>query len=602
MKRVLPFAPIILLAACGGQMLVLDDSDDVLADGNVEDALTSGLSLAPEADAYVRNGSLASTNFGADPVLRIDRNSATDTLVSYLRFKVGAVSGTITKAHLRCYATNGTATSVAVSKAGNGWSESTLTYNNQPALIGAVVAKSAAVPVSTWFDVDVTSAVAANSTVTFALIPSSADGLTCNSKEAASGRPSLVLTIESLPVTVASPAANATLKGSVVFAALVGGTAQTSDGRIDFLIDGKSYGPAVLGLGWNYVVDTTRLTNGSHAVVARRTDLQGAVSLSPSLSFKVDNAPAEIWGDHLGIVVWAGRANFDKARALGVRWVRISHELGWGSFDDSLITYAHSIGLKVLHACQKSANGQHIYTDADIPAFASYCAAWVDKGVDAIEIGNEWNHRPFYLYNGGDPDSTFVSQAKYFDATTAAIRAKSATIPIINSGWSPEPSPRQPQEAMAKTLDNSTTFKARGTGVGHHPYAYNCQSILQCSYPARRDWNSFLATQDVYAAAKARGFDHGVWMTEIGAPTGGGNRNSDGVPYSNEMQRQVYADIFTGIPQMRAAGTKIDVVFFYTLNDGPNASDREDNMGIYDRSGVLKPAGQLLRDQVSKPW
>ena len=309
--------------------------------------------------------------------------------------------------------------------------------------------------------------------------------------------------------------------------------------------------------------------------------------------------PVETWGDHLGISLFPSVENFDKARALGVRWVRISWEMNWGPFDPTLISHAHAIGLNVLEACQKAT---HVYTAADVESFASYCASWVDAGVDAIEIGNEWNHLPFYAWNGGNPDSSYASQASFFDAAAASIRQKSPTVPVMNSGWSPEASPNDPTSAMAKSLDAATSFKSDGNAIGHHPYAYDCGSPLTCGIPNHPEWNAFFQTRTVYAAAKMRGYDHPVWLTELGGPSGNG-QSAFGVPYTLDTQQKLLLDYFAGIASMRVDGIPIGVVFVHTIQDGQSATSAlEKTFGVYDEAWQLKPSGQVVRDQALLPW
>ncbi len=699
-----------LSMGCGSGVLEtasIDDETQSDPTAVVADELTqSALSVAPVADAMVRSGSAAGTNYGSSANLRADADASGDVIRAYLRFDVPSTAGVIRKAVLRCYITNGSANAFDVFAAGNSWAESTINYNNQPARVGAALGSVIKVSSGAYAEVDVTAAVKAGASASFALISRSADGITCNSKEASANRPALVLTVDSTSVTLVQPTAGVTLSGSVVFAALVNGQASAADAaRVDFVVDGTTYGPAVIGLGFNYVFDTTKLTNGAHQIFAKATSATGAVTTSASVSFNVSNqqlpppavvtmaqpsagavvsgasfvlaalvngsassndgsrldflidgtvygpavlglgwnfaidttklangahsvsarlvdpynrtlssasvsfsvnnqAATETWADHLGISMGGELKNLQMAKALGVKWVRFGWEMGWGPYDWTDITNAHNLGLKVLWVCQKGAGSNgHAYYDSDISAFAAYCAAAADHGVDAIEIGNEWNHNPFYMYNNVAPDSTFVSQAKFLDATTAAIRAKSATIPIMNAGWSPEAGGLSPSQAMAKVLDNSTTFKQKATLIANHPYAYSCDSPLRCDYANHPEWNAFLQTQVVYSNAKARGFDHPVWMTEIGGPSGNGNNPWNNTPYTQASQAQLFKDYIAGVGVLRGQGVPVGVLFFHTIQDGQSFTNSvEQTFGAYDANWNIKQAGQVLKDQASKPW
>lgn len=318
------------------------------------------------------------------------------------------------------------------------------------------------------------------------------------------------------------------------------------------------------------------------------------------------------WADHTGIFMTlsggkdraASIQRIDKAKALGVKWIKFSWEQNWGSFDDSLVTYAHSQGLKVVESCQKT---PHTYTASDIQAYAAFCASWADRTgsarVDGIEIGNEWNnHNPFW----SPSDTSYATQAAFFDATAAAIRAKpnSDSLIIISSGWSPEASPNLPQEATAKSLDRSNgNFKKYANGIGLHPYSYNCDSPLACGYPGRRDWNTMLAAQDVYNAAKARGFDHPLYFTEVGGPSSGGTNLYTKQSFTLASQKQLFIDYIAAINQLRSAGVPIGIVFWGTIQDGQNSTQPvEDSFGLYDANWNIKPAGQVVKDQSSKAW
>jgi hypothetical protein len=254
--------------------------------------------------------------------------------------------------------------------------------------------------------------------------------------------------------------------------------------------------------------------------------------------------------------------------------------------------------MKVIETCQKS---PHSYNLSDIPGFTNWCASWVDRGVDAIEIGNEWNHYPFW---DSAPNVDYGVQAKIVDAAIKAIRAKSAKVIIITSGFSPESSPNLPQEAIGKLLEGSDgSIKSRATYIGHHPYAYNCTSVLSCNYPERRDWNTFLATQDVRQAATSRGAIQPIVFTEIGGPSGGGQRSQDGVAYSTETQRQLFEEYIAGIQLMRSGGTPIEFFLWHTIRDGESFTNpAEEHFGLFDKDWNIKPAGWVVAGQASKPW
>ena len=62
--------------------------------------------LTPTADAYVRGGSTADTNYGAETVLEIKNGSGdSNDRWTYVKFDLGSVTGTISSATLKLYVT-----------------------------------------------------------------------------------------------------------------------------------------------------------------------------------------------------------------------------------------------------------------------------------------------------------------------------------------------------------------------------------------------------------------------------------------------------------------------------------------------------------------
>jgi hypothetical protein len=161
--------------------------------------------LRASADAHVRDGSFASTNYGAATSLEIKKSTTGYNRESYLRFDLSS-TGPVGTAKLRLYgglesATAPALTVAAYSVANTTWTEGGITWNNKPAS-GATLLAS--VPVSGapgWREWDVSSYVgqqkaAGATSVSFVLraTASSDPRVLLNSDEAASNRPQLVLT------------------------------------------------------------------------------------------------------------------------------------------------------------------------------------------------------------------------------------------------------------------------------------------------------------------------------------------------------------------------------------------------------------------------
>jgi len=155
---------------------------------------TGEVQLLPTADALVREA-YPTQNFGALPTLSAD-DSPRET--SYLRFNVQGVMGTVTRARLRLYVTNGTSNAPVVHAASSGWSESQVTWNTRPTLSGEPASGPASLTVGTWVEYDVTQWVQGNGEVNLGLRPLSSDGAGFASREdsTATRRPRLLVTYQ----------------------------------------------------------------------------------------------------------------------------------------------------------------------------------------------------------------------------------------------------------------------------------------------------------------------------------------------------------------------------------------------------------------------
>jgi uncharacterized protein YgiM (DUF1202 family) len=147
------------------------------------------LTFEPEVDAMVVQ-SIPYANYGTNPWLHTDLGPDE---MSYLRFNVQGVSGTVSQATLRLWVRSGTANGPEVAASNDvTWSETGINWNNRPTY-GSLVTTTGDVPTGTWLEYDVTSLITGNGLVTLALVPQSSDGISLDSREAASTRPQLVI-------------------------------------------------------------------------------------------------------------------------------------------------------------------------------------------------------------------------------------------------------------------------------------------------------------------------------------------------------------------------------------------------------------------------
>ena len=150
---------------------------------------TATYTFSAIADAYV-SASSTTSNFGLTNTLRAD---ASPDFHSYMRFNVGDLVGTVTKATLRLYSTSSSSTGYQIKQVNSqGWEESTITYANAPA-IGSLIGSSGKISSGTWTSVDVTSLITGNGVYDLALTTTSSSNMNFNSRDASSNPPQLVI-------------------------------------------------------------------------------------------------------------------------------------------------------------------------------------------------------------------------------------------------------------------------------------------------------------------------------------------------------------------------------------------------------------------------
>ncbi|RPI94887.1 MAG: DNRLRE domain-containing protein [Chloroflexi bacterium] len=143
----------------------------------------------PVDDSYV-NASSPAASYGTSTTLRMD---ASPILRSYLRFNVQGLGGTVTRARLRVFANSASNLgSVVNGVSNNTWTESTLNYNNAPAL-GSVIGSSGSFGAGAWVDIDITAYVTGNGTYNLALTTASSTAISLASRESSGNAPQLII-------------------------------------------------------------------------------------------------------------------------------------------------------------------------------------------------------------------------------------------------------------------------------------------------------------------------------------------------------------------------------------------------------------------------
>jgi len=147
------------------------------------------ITFTPEADSYVDSSS-STTNYGTSTSLRVDGSPLVN---SYARFNLSGLNGTVAKATLRIYANSASTSGIqAHGVADVSWDEKTISYANAPAMSGAA-STSAAVKANTWVEMDVTSLVSGNGTISLAVTTPGATAIKLASRESGANAPQLVL-------------------------------------------------------------------------------------------------------------------------------------------------------------------------------------------------------------------------------------------------------------------------------------------------------------------------------------------------------------------------------------------------------------------------
>lgn len=178
----------------------LTATDDVLV--NVYTSAT--VKLTPTADAHVRDGSSATTNFGTATIIEAQTGAAAGgNRDAYFKFDLSN-AGDINSAKLRVFAALAVAGSVSTSvypASVTSWTETGLNWNNKPPLVSpALDTKTINGTTFAWYEFDVTNYLsgekqAGRNIVTLVLHNPSASAtyIKFNSKEATASKPELII-------------------------------------------------------------------------------------------------------------------------------------------------------------------------------------------------------------------------------------------------------------------------------------------------------------------------------------------------------------------------------------------------------------------------
>lgn len=328
------------------------------------------------------------------------------------------------------------------------------------------------------------------------------------------------------------------------------------------------------------------------------TTAQWLRDLGASFTSAADNLevkPKRRRGDTLGVNVWPTADNLAKAASLGVSWVRISDEAHWHSdgdtaFDwkpfDLAVRLAHTFGLKVLQACQGMPKNWALggepghYAPKDCPSMLKWCdwaAECAARGVDAVEIGNEWNNSSFWQ-PAPDPKSSAVLTAFAADA----IQQRRPDVPVITGGFSPAGGDLAPAKFFKSQLAAAPNMLDHVHGIGHHPYEF--PSDPNAGHPQ----SAMTQTLDLVPLGGSRP----IWVTEFGSTVG----PPGDAKAMNEDAQVIHLDrYFAAFDALALQGVTWGPQFWYNLVDLPDALTWPSWMGIFRLDGTERPIGEVFR-------
>jgi PKD repeat protein len=157
------------------------------------------LTFGASADAYVSQGS-PTKNYGTGSTVRIRAGTTASpgTYVAWFRFAVAGLAGrSVTGATVRLFTTDASAAGGKLVAAGDGWTETGITWANAPATIGAPGPSVGPVTVGTWATFTVPQgAIGTDGSYSFALLATNTDSVYYMSRTG-TNKPVLELTVGS---------------------------------------------------------------------------------------------------------------------------------------------------------------------------------------------------------------------------------------------------------------------------------------------------------------------------------------------------------------------------------------------------------------------
>lgn len=213
---------------------------------NVATATTPGFvasqAFTTSGDAYVRDGTYQSTNYGAATEIQLKMGDPSYLRIAYLKFDLSSLVGRTDISSLKFQITGGSSSAATtiipidvVAVASSTWSESTITYANRPTM-GATIGSISAGPTAQTFEIDLTAyalseLAAGRSTITLGLRASATTSpyATFKTKEAGTSAPTIVANFNvPAPTAPSNLSATATDAANVALTWIDNATTETS--------------------------------------------------------------------------------------------------------------------------------------------------------------------------------------------------------------------------------------------------------------------------------------------------------------------------------------------------------------------------------------
>lgn len=452
---------------------------------------TATYTFNPVADAYVA-GDFTGTNYGRSATLKAD---ASPDYHSYLRFDVGDLDGTITKATLRLYTTSSSTTGYQVKQVANqGWEEGTINYSNGPA-VGTTIGSSGSFASGNWTNVDVTSLITGNGVYDLALTTTSSTIMNFNSRDAGSNRPELVIETSGTPVTPTTPTPSGTPTLTRTPTRTPTITATTSSGNTLTFTAAADARVSQTSPTTNYGTATTILVDGDAGAVQTGYVRFNASSISGPIQSVKLRVFCTTNGTANGPAVYLANSTWTESGTGGVTW----------NTQPALLSSAVD---------NKGAIAADSWVEYDVTSLVSgngtYTFALLADGNDGITFSSkEGTAAPQLIVTLGTGGPTLTATSTSASITNTPTRTRTPTRTptnpaVVTNTPTPTRTPTTGAPVNTSTFTPTSTMSGPGTTLTFTPVAdarvaqatpttnYGAQTNLQAGAASGSAQNSYL--------------------------------------------------------------------------------------------------------------